>query len=151
MIQEHLWRICLDIALASRKAVFAQNGLDGHEQRLMQSMVCPKIHRLHGSEIYLLTHSGLEMPFGDINLSQYWFRWWLIVWRYQAITQTKVHLLSMRSTDNHLRAVPQGIPQATTIKFSLKITYPKLHPNFPRANELSQLDDQIRLNHLHQI
>ena len=41
-----------------------------------------------------LSHHGLVTPYGDIDLSQHWFRLCLDAWRHQAITWTKVDLSS---------------------------------------------------------
>ena len=48
-----------------------------------------------------LTHWGLVMPFGDLDLGQHWFRWWLVA----VITWTNVDLSSVRSSGIHLRAI----------------------------------------------
>ena len=52
-------------------------------------------------------------------------------WRHQAITWTNVDLPSVRSNENHLRAISQEISQSSITKISLKITC----LNFMRANE----------------
>ena len=56
--------------------------------------------------------------------------------RHPASTWTNFHLSSVRSSDIHLRAVSQEIPQPLIVKTSLEITYLKLHSNLPGANEL---------------
>ena len=45
--------------------------------------------------------------YGDIDLGEHWSSLWLVVWWHQAITWTNVKLLSMRSSDNHLREISQ--------------------------------------------
>ena len=52
--------------------------------------------------IFGLTHWGLLMPYGDIDLGQHWLRLWLDAFRHQAITWTNVDLLSEVSCGNHL-------------------------------------------------
>ena len=42
----------------------------------------------------LLTHCGLVMPYGNIDLGHHWFRKWLVTWQHQAITLTNVDLSS---------------------------------------------------------
>ena len=76
------------------------------------------------------------MPFVDIDLGQHWLRLWLVACQHQAITWTDVDLSSVRSSDIHLRAVSQEIPQPLIVKTSLEITYLKFHSNLPGANEL---------------
>ena len=38
------------------------------------------------SQCFVLTHCGLVMPYGEINLSQHWLRQWLVAWWHHAIT-----------------------------------------------------------------
>ena len=83
-----------------------------------------------------LTHCCLEMPYGDIELGQYWLRWWLAAWRHQAIIWTNVKLSSVRSSDNHLRTVLQETLQPSVTSISLKIIYLKYHLNLPGVSEL---------------
>ena len=33
----------------------------------------------------IMTHYGLVMPYGNIDLRQHWLRYWLVAWRHQAI------------------------------------------------------------------
>ena len=61
-----------------------------------------------------------------------------IVWRNQAITWTNVDWSSAKSSDIHIRAISQQMPQPLIIKIHLKITCPKFHSNSPGANELIQ-------------
>ena len=42
-----------------------------------------------------LTHCGLAMQYGDIDLGQYSFRYWLFAWWHQAVTWTNVDLSSV--------------------------------------------------------
>ena len=72
---------------------------------------------------YLLTHCGLVMPYDNIDLDQHWFREWLVAWQHQAITWTSVDLSSVRSSDNHTRAVSEEIPQPSISKIIMKITH----------------------------
>ena len=84
-----------------------------------------------------LTHWGQVMPYGDRDLGHHWLREWLVAWRHQPITWTSVDLSSVRSSDIHLRAISQEIPEPPITEFIWKIKYLKCHLNFPGANELS--------------
>ena len=48
---------------------------------------------------------------------------WLVAWRHQAITWTNVDLSSIRSSDIHLRAISQEIPQPSVTIICSKTTY----------------------------
>ena len=85
----------------------------------------------------ILTHWGLVTPHGDRELSQPWLRKWLVAWRHQAITWTNVDWSSVKSSDIHVRAISQEMPQPSITKICLKITCLKFHSYFPGANELS--------------
>ena len=52
-------------------------------------------------------------------------------WRHQAITWTNIDWSSMKSSDIHIGAISQQMPQSSITKICLKITF-----EFPRANEL---------------
>ena len=41
-----------------------------------------------------LTHCGLVMPYGNIELDQHWLRQWLVAWWHQDITWTNVNSLA---------------------------------------------------------
>ena len=56
----------------------------------------------------------------------------------QAFTWTSVDLSSVSFSDNHLRAISQGIPHQSITKIGLKIPYLKFHSNLPGANELNR-------------
>ena len=86
--------------------------------------------------LHKLTHCGLVTPYGDKDLGQHWLRKWLVAWQHQAITWNNVDWSSVKSSDNHIRATSQEIPQPSNTKIHLKITYIKFHSNFPGANEL---------------
>ena len=58
----------------------------------------------------------------------------------QAITWTKVDWSSLKSSDIHIRAISQKMPQPSITKICLKNTYLKFHSNFPGANELKTID-----------
>ena len=85
-----------------------------------------------------LTHCGLVTPYGGRDLGQYWFRQWLVAWRHQAITWTNVDWSSAKTSDIHIRAMSQQMPQSSITKIRLKVTYPKFHSNFPGASELTR-------------
>ena len=54
-----------------------------------------------------------------------------------AFTETE-WVSSVKSSDIHIRAISQQMPQPSITKIHLKITYPKFHSNFPGANELTE-------------
>ena len=70
------------------------------------------------------------MTYGDRDLGQHWLR--------SAITWTNVDWSSAKSSDIHIRAILQEIPQQSITKICLNITYLIFHSNFPGANELNQ-------------
>ena len=72
-------------------------------------------------------------PDGDRDLAQHWLRLWLVAWRHQAITWTNVDWSSVKSSDIHIRAISQEMPQPSDTKICLKITSLKFHSNFPGA------------------
>ena len=55
------------------------------------------------SEPHYLTHCGQVKWYGDRDLNQHWFMYWLDAWQHQAITWTNVDLSSVRSCGIHLR------------------------------------------------
>ena len=57
--------------------------------------------------------------------------------RQQAITWTNVDFSSFKSSDIHIRAISQEMPQPSITKIRLKITCLKFYWNSPGANELS--------------
>ena len=61
---------------------------------------------------------------------------WVNIGSGKAITWTIVDLLSIRSSDIHLRQFSQEIPQLPMTAISFKITYLKFCSNLPGANEL---------------
>ena len=64
-----------------------------------------------------------------------WHRW-LVAWWHQAITWTNAYWSSVKSSDIHIMAISQEMPQPSITKIHLKITYLKFHSYFPEANEL---------------
>ena len=83
-----------------------------------------------------LTHWGLVTPFGDRDLGQNWLSLWLLAWWHQTITWTNVDWSSLKSSDIHIRAISQEMPEPSITKISLKIIYLKFYSNLPGANEL---------------
>ena len=83
---------------------------------------------------YLLTHCGLVMPYGDIELNQ-----WLDSGNVFLPDDTKPlpeSVSSVRSSSIHQRAISHEIlSQPSDTKISLKITYLQFHSNLPEANE----------------
>ena len=63
--------------------------------------------------IHILTHCGLVMPYGDIDLY------------HQDITWTNVDYSSVRSSDIHLRSISLETSQPSITEVSLKIIYLK--------------------------
>ena len=88
-----------------------------------------------------LTHCGLVTPYGDIDLGQHWLRKWLVAWRHQAINWTNVGWSSVKSSDIHVRAISQEMPQPSITKTHLKIIY-KISFKFPRGQWVKLLADQ---------
>ena len=95
-----------------------------------------------------LTLFGLVTPYGDINVGQHWFRYWLVAWRHQAIIWTNIDLSSVRSNGIHLSAILQEIPQPSLTEISLKITSLNFCSNLPGANEFILSCLQIYPTHL---
>ena len=60
-----------------------------------------------------------------------------VAWRHQAITWTNADLISVRSSDIHLRPISQRIPLPSVTKISSIIIYLKFHSNLPGANLLT--------------
>ena len=82
----------------------------------------------------ILTHWGLVMPYGDIDLGQHWLRWWLLAWRHQSITWTiltyhKYGPVTLIWGQFHKRYLSHWPPKSAW-KFTL---------NLPGANELTLL------------
>ena len=84
-----------------------------------------------------LTHCGLVMPYGDIDLGQHWLRWWLVAWRHQAITWTNVDFTSIGPFSTHLRRISQEMLKISIHKMSLKTLLRKPFPHLSGANELN--------------
>ena len=79
-------------------------------------------------------------PYGARELGQHWIRQWLVAWRHQAITWTKVDRSSVKSSGIHFRANSQEMPLPSITKIWLKITCLKFNSNFPGADELTHCD-----------
>ena len=54
---------------------------------------------------FILIHWCLVMPYGDIDWGQHWLRYWRDAWRQQAITCTKIDMISKVTCGIHLRPV----------------------------------------------
>ena len=50
-----------------------------------------------------LTHWGRPTPYGDKNISQHWFRLWLVAWRHQAITCTNADLRTVANSPDQFQ------------------------------------------------
>ena len=83
-----------------------------------------------------LTHCGPVTPYGDIGLSQYWLRKWLVAWRHQAIAWTNVEF---PFCGIHLRAISQQVPKILYCIMSLKIRLLELNAKFPRSQRVKAL------------
>ena len=73
---------------------------------------------------------------GDIELSQYWLRQWLIAWRHKAIAWTNPDFSLVRFCGIHHWAISQWMPKLSLI--SLKL-YFNNYDQIPLANELMAL------------
>ena len=73
--------------------------------------------------IFSLTHCGLVTPYGDRDLVQHLFKYWLVVWWHQAITWTNVGWSSVRSCGIHRRALSWEDLKIPISKTRLKITF----------------------------
>ena len=82
-----------------------------------------------------LTDSGLVTPYGDKDLGQDLFRWWLVAWQHHAIIWTNVALSTVKFTDNHPRVISQEILQLSITKVRLKICQTNFHSNLNEINE----------------
>ena len=60
---------------------------------------------------------------GDMELGQHWLRWWLVAWRYQAITWANVDLSSVRSLGIHLRSLSLDDVKNQSIKQDWKLHF----------------------------
>ena len=82
-----------------------------------------------------ITH--LKFPFNlpganELRVNDvYWLDWWQ-----QAVTWINVDLSSVRSSDIHLWASLQEIPQSSITEIIWKFKYLKFHSNFPGDSEL---------------
>ena len=77
------------------------------------------------------------MSYGDTYLRQHWFRLWLVAWRPQAITWTKVDFSSARFCGIHLRPISQWVLKRLFYKMSFKMIFLKPFPYLPGAYELT--------------
>ena len=73
------------------------------------------------------------------RLGQHWLRWWLVVWRYQAITWTNVDLPPLTS---------ETISQEQWLKLVWKLLNNKCNSNLPGANLLSVEIKDMRTGYL---
>ena len=109
--------------------------------KLEQLIICVAIFQIQcvkGFWTLGTMYCGLMMPYGDRDVGQHWLRWWLVAWQHQAITWTNVDWSSVKSSDIHIGAISQEMPQpsVTKIRSKIFIQYLKFHSKFPGANEL---------------
>ena len=125
------------------RVVLPNNLYEGHPAAILYRMaeIESWVWKLHLvpclSRADELTHWGLVTPYGDKDLGRHWLRYWLVAWRHQVITWTNVDLSLVRSSDIHIRASSQEVPEPSITEIIWKIKYLKFHSNFPGANELS--------------
>ena len=62
------------------------------------------------------------MPYGIINLSQHWFRYWLVAWWHQAITWTSVDILSLGFCSIHLETISEEVLRVSVLEIGLNVT-----------------------------
>ena len=72
------------------------------------------------------THCGLVMAYGDMNLDKHSL----------GPEPMVTYIISIRSSDIHLREILQEILQSWITKISLKTNYIKFHSNLPRVDEV---------------
>ena len=84
-----------------------------------------------------LTHSGLLMPNGDIDLGQHCLRYWFVARWHQAITWTNVDISFVRVWGIQLKVISQLVPKLLFHIMSLKIILLRLLPHLPGANGLN--------------
>ena len=82
-------------------------------------------------------HCGLVTPYGDIDLGQHWFRYWLVAWWHRTVAWTTVALSSVRCSSDHVRAISQEILLPSVAKIRMETTYLKFISNLPGVKELS--------------
>ena len=58
-----------------------------------------------------LTHCGLVIPYGNIDLGQHWLRKWLVAIRQHAIIWANVDLAPLWFCDIQLRSISQVVFQ----------------------------------------
>ena len=94
-------------------------------QNIILSFGCRDVINDLGKEIFTTTFAELDLGYP---------------WRHQAITWTNVYWPSAKSSDIHIRAISQDMPQTSNTKICLKITWRKFHSIFPGANELTNYE-----------
>ena len=87
----------------------------------------------------MLIHCGQLIPYGNIDLCKYWFRWWLVSWLHQAISWTNVDLTSNVFSGIHLSAILEDIPMNLVHNMHSEITLLILLPLLPGAYKLIQV------------
>ena len=81
-------------------------------------------------------------PYGDMELSQTWLRYWLVAWRHQAITWFNVDLSSVKFLGIHLMALSLDDVKMPINKTRLKIAVLKWHLGLPGANAIYDKNDK---------
>ena len=76
----------------------------------------------------LISHCGLVVPYGDINLGHHWLRQWLVAWGLQAITWTNVDFSSMGSVTFIWGHFPRKYPSYQSVRWVWKLLFFKYCP-----------------------
>ena len=84
---------------------------------------------------FILSHHGLDMPYGDIDMGQHWPMCWCAAWWHKAISRAISS--SVICCETHLKPISKMIPLLSITKISLKIAYLKMHANLSGANVLT--------------
>ena len=71
-------------------------------------------------------------------------------WRHQAITRTNADWSSVKSSDIHIRAISQEMPQPSITKIHLKIIS-KILFQFPRGQWVKKIKSPIQINKTQQL
>ena len=94
---------------------------------------------MHMGLQFTLTHCGLETPYDDKDLGKYWLRCTCNSLLPDGVkplpepilTYYIIFISSVRSSDNHLKAILQQMHQPSIIAVCLEITSLKFHSNLP--------------------
>ena len=88
---------------------------------------------------WFVTHWGMVMLHGDLDLGQHWLRLWFVAWQHLVITWIIVDSSLEVFYSIHLRAISQEVLMNLMRNTCMKITLLKLQSCLPGANELTLL------------